>query len=106
VTYKPTKVKVDKTAPLVTYFNYAINKNSVTFLFNITELNMDKVYYTPNGEEKAKTLCSGFKKDKTNPALLSCNRKMTFKSGHYVLAIEVKDKAGNSASKTAEFDIA
>ncbi len=106
VTARPYKVKVDKTPPQVTFFNYTIEKSYVNFMFNITEQNIDKIYYTPNDEERQKILCSGFRKDKLNPYLLSCNRKMSFKPGHYVLSIEIKDKAGNISPKTAEFDIA
>lgn len=92
-------VKVDKTSPVITSFDYSIDRTYVSFLINVTELNFDRVIYYDNDEPRAKTLCTSLRYG-------SCARKTGFREGHHIVKIDVKDKAGNIVSRTIEFDIA
>ncbi len=107
VASKPIKVLVDKTAPNVLSFNYTVDskRKSVNFMISLTDANMDKILYYDNGATRAVNLCTTLSKDKNNPSILICNKKANFRTGHHVLDMEIKDKAGNLVSRTAEFDI-
>jgi len=95
---KQTKVYVDKTNPVINNLNFSIDKRYVNLVINITESNLDKVYYYEDGREKI--LCTRLNKNN------QCIKKIVFKSGHHDILVEVMDKAGNKDQKTISFDIA
>lgn len=98
VSSKKIKVLVDNTMPVINSFNYLIKGNYVTFTMNVYDKNMGKIIYYDNDEPRAKTLCTGLNKG-------VCSKKISFKSGHHVLDIQVSDKAGNVVSNIVEFDV-
>ena len=90
-----TKVKVDLIPPIVNnedIFSKTAGRtgSSVTFKLNVTESNMDKVYYTDNGENE-KILCSVLSKG-------ICNKKLIFRVGEHSIYLFVRDKAGNQVT--------
>jgi hypothetical protein len=86
-----TKVKVDLTPPVVNNDNiFNRTGSSVIFKLNITESNMDRVYYTDNGENE-KILCSSLSRG-------MCNKKLSFRIGNHSIQLFVRDKAGNQVT--------
>lgn len=98
VSSKKTKVFVDKTMPSINSLNYVVKGAYVTFTLNINEKNMDKVYYYLDEDSKQKILCTGLNKG-------ICSKRIGFRSGHHVMDIQVRDKAGNVVSRVIEFDV-
>lgn len=96
----PARVKVDVTAPVITYFNYNISGKYVTFNFTITEQNFDKVEYIDAFELRPRwrTLCSRLRDG-------SCVKKISFKPGEHNLDIQVNDEAGNAVGFPVSFVI-
>jgi len=98
VSSKKVKVLVDNTMPVINIFNYSIKGNYVTFYMNVYDKNMDKIIYYDNDDPKARVLCTGLNKG-------VCSKKLSFKSGHHILDLQVRDKAGNVVSNVVEFDV-
>ncbi|MEK6875540.1 MAG: hypothetical protein AABX30_02560 [Nanoarchaeota archaeon] len=94
------KLDVDVSKPVINSFNYTIKKKTVTFVFNVTEPNFDRITYIDNATASTeKTLCSTLKKG-------ICEKKKTFKKGTHALNFTISDEAGNVAYQSVEFGIA
>lgn len=98
---KLVKVKVDTTAPILNNFDYTIDGRRVKFIFDITELNFDKINYVDSLERnpRERVLCSRLKNG-------ICEVSKNFSKGEHNLTIRILDKAGNSDSKTISFNVA
>ncbi len=81
---------VDAVPPAINEFGYNITDRKVDFMFNITEMNLKKVYYTDHNEAnpRGRTLCTRLVDE-------LCKKKVTFSSGEHNLTLTVEDKAGN-----------
>jgi hypothetical protein len=98
VTSKKVKVFVDLTMPVVSNLDYSIKGNYLTINMSVFDQNMDKIIYYDSEDTRARVLCSGLNKG-------ICYKKLAFRSGHHILDIQTRDKAGNVVSNTIEFDI-
>jgi len=94
---RQVKIKVDETSPVINSLTFGQLRNYITFTINVTEKNLDKVYYSDNGERE-KILCSSLRNN-------ICNKKLSFKIGEHSVDIIVKDKAGNIVGQNVEFTI-
>ncbi|VVB77934.1 Uncharacterised protein [uncultured archaeon] len=96
---RPTKLKVDTTAPKITNFVYSgpDKYKAVTFNVTVDEKNFNKVVYYDN-DLAAKTLCSSLKNN-------VCSQKVIFRAGTHQVKVEVSDRAGNVDSKTLTLNI-
>lgn len=99
-TSKARKLNVDLSDPVINFFNYSINKKSVTFLFNISEPNFADVSYIDlnSTNPKWKILCNKLKNG-------ICEKKKAFKTGNHSVELQVSDEAGNSIGFSIEFEI-
>jgi len=86
---KPIKLTVDTILPSVK-INWTSSKGKVNFIFNVTEINFDKITYIDSSDNKPRetVLCSNLK---NNICLVS----RSFKKGQHNLTIYTKDDAGN-----------
>lgn len=105
---KKIYLKVDNSAPEIlnptSFWTQGLGKNSkyISFSINLKEPNLDSIEYKDNfGSSRSswKTLCSSLRNGK-------CVKKVTFsKKGHHVVDIQLTDDAGNSMSRSIEFDV-
>jgi len=98
VTGRPVKILVDQKAPVINSIVHSVSKKNVAFTLNVTEKNLDKVYYYDNDNERKKVMCSVLKNG-------ICTAKYTFTSGTHNLRIQAYDKAGNTGNSTDSFVI-
>ena len=99
---KPITVTIDTTDPVINNLSKSIDKTYVSFKINITEKNFEEATYSYRdtlGKLKYGTLCSKLKNG-------ICEKKLSFKAGHYDLSVQVTDGAGNSVGQSVIFDIA
>ncbi len=96
ISSKIVRVKVDITPPKVDYFNYTLNNNKLSVVFNITEPNFDKIDFIDSGDSRPRfrTLCSSLKEGKV------CDKKISLKEGVHNIVFIITDDAGNSANRT------
>jgi hypothetical protein len=93
------KIIVDTTPPQIDKFAYSISRTFVTFNISITELNFDEVNFINATNTKTDVrLCSVLKNN-------YCTVKRSFQKGYYNLSITITDKAGNKATRYADFTI-
>jgi len=87
---KVTKVYVDTQDPIVNHKEFQISRRRVNFVFDIEEINFDKIVYIDKEDRNPrwKTLCSRLK-------LGRCDPSKSFRRGAHILDIKVTDKAGN-----------
>lgn len=97
VASRQTKINVDETFPVINSLKFSQLKNYITFTMNITEKNLDKVYYSDNGERE-KVLCTSLSKG-------ICTKKLSFKTGEHSVDLRVVDKAGNAVAQSVSFVI-
>jgi len=100
---RPTKIKVDTTAPEIGNFITPINGRQVSF--NMTILNENKdtfdvIEYMDNSDSNPRwrILCSSLKNN-------VCFKKVSFKVGSHNVMIRVLDNAGNSVGTSIQFII-
>jgi len=98
-TSKTNNVRVDLTNPSFS-FTKSIDKTKVTFIFNVTEINFNKIVFMDLKDARPtwKTLCS-------NLIVGRCYTYRTFSYGEHNLNIKVLDRAGNSANQSTSFTI-
>ncbi|MEM3067670.1 MAG: hypothetical protein QXX91_03360 [Thermoplasmata archaeon] len=89
---KPIFLNVDSTSPIINSINYTIDKNRVTFMIEVNEINFDSINYIDNSDSRPKwrTMCT-----RLNNGM--CIKRLTLKYGEHSLNIQAKDKAGNTA---------
>lgn len=98
---RKTKINIDETFPVLNnpdnFWNRGAGRNSnyIYINLNITEINLDKVYYSDNGKRQL-VLCSILKNN-------ICSVKKSFSIGEHTLDIQIVDKAGNSVGKQINF---
>lgn len=94
------RVIVDTISPVLNDVHYKINGRKVSFVFNITENNFDKVSYydTNDNTARMKTLCYRLMNG-------VCEVTKIFSYGNHNLTISVLDDAGNTIHKKIEFTI-
>ena len=93
---------VDTTLPVINSLIHTIDKKYVKFKVNITEENFEEATYSytdTNGRLRDGRLCSRLRDG-------ICEKKLSFRTGHYDVSIQVLDKAGNSVGQLVSFDIA
>jgi hypothetical protein len=96
-TSRTTKIKVDKTFPIINLLNYTIKGTALKINMGVDEPNFLKATYRDNsGAEKV--LCSVLSKG-------SCIKQLTLTRGHHTLDIQVYDKAQNSVGEQLTVDI-
>ena len=95
-----TKVKIDRTAPVITYFNSTVSTKYLTLNMSITEKNFNKVEYMDNTDliPRWKTVCSSLRYG-------ACVKKLFFRTGSHDVDLRVTDKAGNEVQRSIPFDI-
>jgi len=99
---KANVVAVDTTLPAITNLVYPIVGKYANLKFNVAETNFEEATYSytdTTGKLRDGTLCSRLKAG-------VCEKRLTFKTGHYNLSIQVTDEAGNSAGQSVSFNIA
>jgi hypothetical protein len=99
---KPTTIIVDTTPPYLTQFTYSINNQYVTFKANIAEENFEGASYSYKdsfNRLKLGKLCTRLMGGEV------CEKKLSFRTGHYDLSIQFRDKGGNSVEELVSFDI-
>ncbi|MBS3086806.1 hypothetical protein J4422_03835 [Candidatus Pacearchaeota archaeon] len=92
---------VDTTLPVINSLIHTINKKYVTFRADITEENFEEMTYSytdTNGRLREGRMCSRLKDG-------ICEKKLSFKTGHFDVSIQVIDEAGNSVGQVVSFDI-
>ena len=87
---KITYLDVDVTPPVINNINYTIDKNRLTFIFNVTELNFDSIRYMDNSDSRPiwRTMCSRLDEG-------ICEKRITLRYGEHSLNIQALDEAGN-----------
>jgi len=104
---RPTELTVDMTFPVIlnptTLFEQGEGRYSryVTFNVDVTEQNLEKVYYTYKdyrGNDRDKTLCTRLKDN-------VCEKRLSFREGHYDITLKVIDEAGNFIGEPLSFDV-
>ena len=98
---KHNGLDVDTTSPVINSLTHTINKRFVGFAVNVTEENFDEVTYSytdTNGRTRQGRLCSRLKNG-------ICEKKLSFRPGHFDVSIQVIDKAGNSVGQVVSFDV-
>ncbi|HLD97714.1 MAG TPA: hypothetical protein VI815_00140 [Candidatus Nanoarchaeia archaeon] len=95
-----SKLKVDTQVPVVNSMNYTINGKYVTFVFNVTEDNLDVIQYMDTTESRPR-----FRSMCTRLVDGMCTKKISLRNGHHDLIIEILDDAGNRAERSASIDI-
>lgn len=101
---RPTKIKVDTTAPEIKDFTAPIVKRYV--YFNMTVLNEDrysfnKVEYIDSYDgtrARWKSLCTSLKNN-------NCYKKLSFRTGAHDITVRATDDAGNSDTEILSFTI-
>ena len=90
VSSRQRTLDVDTTSPLINSFNYTISRKSLTFKFNITELNFDNVFYVDayDSNQRERNLCTSLRSG-------LCERRQSFMTGSHNLTITARDDAGN-----------
>jgi hypothetical protein len=99
---KPITTTVDTTSPYINSLTHSINNQYVTFKVNITEENFEETTYSYTdslNRLKVGKLCSRLMNG-------ICEKKLSFRTGHYDLSIQIIDKGGNSVGQAVSFDIA
>lgn len=97
-------LNVDTTFPILnnpgSFWNYTSGERYVRFVLDITEENLDKIYYIDNSAEnpRLRTLCSRLRDG-------ICETRKSFSRGNHSLDIQVTDEAGNSIGEHIEFEI-
>jgi len=98
-------MRVDTVFPILnnpgSFWNYTSGERYVYFVFNVTEINLDKIDYMDVSDTrlKWKTLCSVLKDDGT------CKTKKSFSRGNHTVDIQITDEAGNAIGySTGEFE--
>jgi len=91
------KVKVDTTSPKINNPDSMLNKTERIYaylLINVTEVNLDKIQYYDNNDERARwrNLCTRLRNG-------ICEKKIRFQGYSPNLRIRVLDEAGNSVEK-------
>ncbi len=100
VSSRSLKILVDKTAPVINAFTHNVSKTYATFNISITEKNFDKIVYYDNGETRQRILCSGTLRNNL------CTKRLSFRKGSHNVEFVASDKAGNTARRTVQFEIA
>ncbi len=98
---KHNGLDVDTTSPVINSLTNTINKRYVNFVVNVTEENFDEANYSyidTNGRTREGRLCSRLKDG-------ICEKKLSFRPGHFDVSIQVLDKAGNSVGQVTSFDV-
>ncbi|MDD5192271.1 MAG: hypothetical protein PHH54_01140 [Candidatus Nanoarchaeia archaeon] len=83
------------------FWSYTPGQRYVYFVFNVTELNLDKIEYMDKSASKPswKNLCSALKNG-------ICATKKSFSRGSHIIDIQITDEAGNAiGSSTGEFEV-
>ena len=88
---------VDHTFPIINSISHIMNGNKAIVTLDITENNLDKIYYTDN-TGRTKTFCSF-------TILGKCSKMLSLKPGNNNFEFQVYDKAGNSVSETHAISI-
>jgi hypothetical protein len=99
---KHNGLDVDTTSPVINSLVHTIQNRYVNFVVNVTEENFDEVTYSyidTNGRTREGRLCSRLKNG-------ICERRLSFRPGHFDVSIQVLDKAGNSVGQDVSFDVA
>ena len=92
---------VDTTLPVINSLIHTINKKYVTFRADITEENFEEMTYSytdTNGRLREGRMCSRLKDG-------ICEKKLSFKTGHFDVSIQVLDEACNSVGQVVSFDV-
>lgn len=92
---KKVKVRVDTTAPELKDFDYSVNKERVSFMFEASEKNFKEISHkdlNDCGDRDSGFLCRNLIKGK-------CSVVKEFCGGTHYLTIKITDKAGNSIEK-------
>ena len=98
---KHNGLDVDTTSPVINSLTHTISNRYVNFAVNVTEENFDGATYSytdTNGRTREGRLCYRLKNG-------ICEKKLSFKPGHFDVSIQVIDKAGNSVGQVVSFDI-
>jgi hypothetical protein len=97
---KPVTLSVDASPPVINNPSsmFTVQGRYVLFNISITETNFYDVSFMDSGSSRLTKLCSSLKNG-------LCIKKQSFKSGSYSINIKILDKAGNSVTRTVEFEI-
>jgi len=95
---RPTKIRVDTTAPQILQFTNWTSGNYAYFNMTINELNFNKVEYFDNSDSRARwnSICTSLKNG-------NCYKKISFRDGSHNLTIRITDDAGNAIFKNVAF---
>jgi len=95
---KPITLHVDYSDPVINDVDYTIDGKYVYFSIDITEPNLDEVYYVDNSDPRGreKKLCSRLVGN-------LCEKKVSFKDGEHDLTIFAVDESGRDAEWPIQF---
>jgi hypothetical protein len=85
---------VDFTSPTINEFNFTIDRRRVSFFFNITEFNFDRINFIDFNDTnpRFRRLCSRLTDEQI------CEKTRSFSRGKHNLTLEILDDAENKAS--------
>lgn len=96
---------VDTVYPILnnkkSFWNYTSGQRYVYFVFNVTEINLDKIDYMDKSASRPlwKTLCPMLKNG-------ICSTKKSFSRGNHTVDIQITDEAGNAIWEGINFNVA
>jgi hypothetical protein len=100
VSSRTTNLDVDISFPIINNLEVDVERNKATFIVEIDEQNLDKVYYINYGDSRPKerVMCSRLRDG-------ICEKRISLRSGTHNIDIQVVDKAGNSVSQNVVVEI-